>query len=42
MREPIKEDDPYYCDRCEDPIKGAEESYEVRYGFICLKCAESY
>lgn len=32
-------DKTYYCDDCEEALDDNEESVEVRYGFICKKCA---
>ena len=26
------------CDKCEEPFNHNDESYEVRYGFICKRC----
>lgn len=34
------ENDVYYCDDCEEPIEVNDESYEVKYGFICRGCLE--
>ncbi len=34
------EEPDYYCDKCEEPMYPNDESYEVRYGFICAGCAE--
>ncbi len=36
----MSEEDIYYCDKCEEPIHHNDESFEVRYGFICKGCAE--
>ena len=33
------EDIDYICDKCEEPIHENDEAFEVRYGFICKKCA---
>lgn len=29
----------YECDSCEEPIGINDESFEVKYGFICKMCA---
>jgi hypothetical protein len=34
-----KDEDAYYCDRCEEKIPPEDDAYEVKYGFICESCA---
>jgi hypothetical protein len=29
----------YACDKCEDLLSPNDEAFEVRYGFICTRCA---
>lgn len=38
----MREDNIYHCDKCEEPIYHNEQSFEVRYGFICLSCNEEF
>jgi hypothetical protein len=35
----MNDDNIYECDKCEEPMDDNDESIEVKYGFICLKCA---
>lgn len=35
-------DTDYFCDKCENTIGHNDESFEVRYGFICKDCFESF
>jgi hypothetical protein len=40
--ESMSENNTYDCDKCEEPIKENDTSYEVRYGFICERCFEQF
>jgi len=35
----INQNNEYECDDCEEVIDDNDDCVEVKYGYICLKCA---